>query len=254
MTTSPWSLFSGTRFGAEPSLHHAVPDGVPVLSRGRHRTARKGACFMEMASWLSGERWSDHPACTHALLATMARSVNDHVSDAARARIVPLIPDVIGVLPTAARLDAEIARDAALVALPVAAAARQRVAAVGLIRCQQILNRLDGLPESHQDEQVARALDEVPEARDWARRFSLIGENGRDSFVRRGAPAIVHSSVVGVTQSTAADPDGLLLDLLERTIIRCRRQLDLESGPTTQAAIAPSADSDTAPGARLPVR
>ena len=42
---------------------------VPVLSRGKHRNPRKGACFMEFASYLAGEPWSDHPACTHPLLA-----------------------------------------------------------------------------------------------------------------------------------------------------------------------------------------
>ena len=50
-----------------------TPDHMPVLSRGKHRNARKGACFMEFASYLAGERWSDHPACTHPLLAAMAR-------------------------------------------------------------------------------------------------------------------------------------------------------------------------------------
>ena len=40
----------------------SLPDGIPVLSRGRHRTPRRGACFMELASVLAGERWSDHPS------------------------------------------------------------------------------------------------------------------------------------------------------------------------------------------------
>jgi hypothetical protein len=34
---------------------------LPILSRGRHRNPRKGACFMEMASVLAGEKWTDHP-------------------------------------------------------------------------------------------------------------------------------------------------------------------------------------------------
>jgi len=57
------------------------PELVPVLSRGKHRNPRKGACFMEMASYLAGEPWSDHPACTHPLLAAMARGVNDLLDD-----------------------------------------------------------------------------------------------------------------------------------------------------------------------------
>ena len=48
------------------------------------RNPRKGACFMEYASYLAGEDWSDHPACTHPLLAAIARHVNDCTTDAAR--------------------------------------------------------------------------------------------------------------------------------------------------------------------------
>jgi hypothetical protein len=51
---------------------------------------------MELASLLAGERWSDHPACTHPLLAAVARHVNDHTSDVGRQRLADLIPSVIG--------------------------------------------------------------------------------------------------------------------------------------------------------------
>ena len=50
------------------------PDLLPILSPGRHRSPRTGACFMELASLLAGEPWSDHPACTHPLLAAVART------------------------------------------------------------------------------------------------------------------------------------------------------------------------------------
>ena len=77
-----------------PVVH--APDMMPVLSRGKHRSPKKGACFMELASFLAGEPWSDHPSCTHPLLASLARDVNDHVDDYARTRLAPLIPEVIG--------------------------------------------------------------------------------------------------------------------------------------------------------------
>jgi hypothetical protein len=51
------------------------PPLLPILSRGKHRNPRKGACFMELASLLAGERWSDHPACTHRLLAAERQRV-----------------------------------------------------------------------------------------------------------------------------------------------------------------------------------
>ena len=43
----------------------------PCCRAGKHRSPRKGACFMEMAAFLAGERWSDHPRCTHPLLAAL---------------------------------------------------------------------------------------------------------------------------------------------------------------------------------------
>ena len=30
-----------------------APESMPVLSRGKHRNSRRGACFMEMASFLA---------------------------------------------------------------------------------------------------------------------------------------------------------------------------------------------------------
>src|SRR5687768_18288643 len=102
-----------------------LPDMLPVLSRGKHRNPRKGACFMELASYLAGERWSDHPRCTQPLLAALAREVNDSVDDATRRRLAPLIPDVIGLTTDDPRADAWIARAAALAALPVVASEKQ---------------------------------------------------------------------------------------------------------------------------------
>lgn len=69
---------------------------LPLLSAGPHAHPRDGACFMEMASLLAGEPWSDHPRCTHPVLAALARAVNDRCSDDGRRTLAPHIPDVIG--------------------------------------------------------------------------------------------------------------------------------------------------------------
>ena len=127
------------------------PDIMPVLSRGGHRSPRKGACFMELASFLAGEPWSDHPSCTHPLLASLARDVNDHV-----------------------------------------------------------------------DPRTAARLDEVPQARDWARGFSALGWGSTSSFAKRSAPAIVHSAVSGIAAAAVSDADDILVDLVQRTIVLCR--------------------------------
>lgn len=195
-----------------------TPDLMPVLSRGRHRSPKKGACFMELASFLAGEPWSDHPACTHALLAGLARDINDHVADPARHRLAPLIPEVIGLNGPDARADAWIAREAALTALPIVSAERQGVAAVGLLRCERMLNSLELRPRDHVDPRSAAALDEVPQAREWAQGFTALGWGTAGSFAKRSAPAIVHSAVSGIAAAVVPDSDTILLDLLERTI------------------------------------
>ena len=124
--------------------HVTMPELVPVLSRGKHRNARRGACFMEMASFLAGERWSDHPSCTHPLLAGLARLVNDTVSDPWRPKLIPLIPSVIGLTSDDLHVDAEIALRSALVALPIASAPRQHVLATAVLACERVFAELDG--------------------------------------------------------------------------------------------------------------
>jgi hypothetical protein len=204
---------------------------MPVLSRGKHRSPKKGACFMELASFLAGEAWSDHPGCTHPLLASMARDVNDHVDDFARSRLVPLIPEVIGLNGEDPRVDAWIAREAALAALPVAASERQGVAAVGLLRCERMLNQLEGRPKHHLDPRTRARLDEVPLARDWARGFSALGWGSSTSFAKRSAPAIVHSAVSGIAAASVPNSDELLVDLLAHTITLCREWFAHEPVP-----------------------
>lgn len=211
--------------------HSRTPDLMPLLSRGKHRNPRKGACFMELASFLAGERWSDHPDCTHALLAALARDVNDHVGSDARSRLAGLIPGVIGLNSDDPRVEPWIAREAALTALPITAAERQGVSAVGVVRCERVLNELEGRSTHYLSERTAKALDDVPSARDWARNFSAVGWGNPGSFARRSAPAIVHSSVSGISVAAVSDSDGVLVDLLAGTIERCRSWFAHEAAP-----------------------
>src|SRR4051795_6523195 len=146
----------------------AAPDGVPVLSPGRHRSARRSACFMEMASFLAGERWSDHPTCTHPLLAAVARLVNDNTTDEGRQRLAGLIPTVIGLTSQDPRVDARIALRAATIALPVVAAERQRVMAVSVLACDRVLADLDGRPVDQLEPHSRQALAKTPHAHRWA--------------------------------------------------------------------------------------
>lgn len=78
--------------------------GLPELQAGQHLDPSHGGCFMEYASLLAGEKWSDHPRCTHPALAQLARLVNDAASTGERQQLTRLIPDVIGVTGQDARV------------------------------------------------------------------------------------------------------------------------------------------------------
>jgi hypothetical protein len=197
-------------------------DLVPLLSRGKHRRPRQGACFMEFASYLAGERWSDHPACTHPLLASLARQVNDHISDDARQTLLPLIPDVIGLTSDDPRVDAVVALRAAATALPAVAEERQRVLALALLRCERLLAELDGRTEGCLTPHGRAALEAAPGAAAWARRHCRDFRTSRRVFRRQTAPAIVSCAVVGIAQACCGDADRLLRQTLVESIGDCR--------------------------------
>jgi hypothetical protein len=203
--------------------HIRLPQLLPVLSRGKHRNPRKGACFMELASFLAGQRWSDHPACTHPLLAALARMVNDCTSDANRQRLAALIPSVIGLTSDDPRLDVLIALRCARTALPVGSAERQRVLAVAILTCDRRLAALDGRPSGTLEESSRQALSDAPEAAGWAREFiSDVGSRPSPrAFRRQAAPLIIRSAVEGIAEACIPEPDDLLQYLLAETIREC---------------------------------
>ena len=207
------------------SQSFSAPDGLPVLSRGKHRNPKRGACFMELASFLAGERWSDHPACTHPLLAEVARTTNDRTSDAGRPLLAPLIPSVVGLTPADPRADARIALHCALTALPVAPYQRQRALAVGVLACERQLAALGDAPSAA----ARRALDDVPDAMSWA--TSFLGRSGLDRdgsarhFRRSSAPSIVSVAARGISEAATPASDELLRAMLEGAIEQCRALL-----------------------------
>ncbi|MEU6712010.1 hypothetical protein ABZ897_11095 [Nonomuraea sp. NPDC046802] len=213
-------------------------DHMPVLSRGRHRNPKRGACFMELASYLAGERWSDHPACTHPLLAALARLVNDNTNDESRAKLVHLVPSIIGLAGDDLRVDARIALRCATTALPVAAAERQLALAVSVLAAEEMLARLDGAPSGRLSEQSRRAMEQVPQAAEQARRFSRAARITEKGFRRYAAPNAVQLSVVGIVQACIPDPDALLRRLLAEAIADCDALLrDPQTGSTVTAPV-----------------
>lgn len=195
---------------------------------------------MEYASYLAGERWSDHPACTHPLLAELARQVNDHIADDARQDLVELIPDVIGVTGSDLRIDARIALRAAQTALPVAPEEWQRVLAVAVLTCEQLLAELDGRPAAPLGPASREALALAPGAAAWARRYRRNGAVSRRVFRRHTAPSVVDYAVCGIAQACVPDADRVLRELLAATIEECRRPSDRDDQSVT--TWSPSAD------------
>ena len=194
-----------------------LPDLVPVLSAGRHRNPRKGACFMEMASFLAGEKWSDHPACTHPLLASLARLVNDSLDDVDRSRLVTLIPDVVGLVGNDLDLDIAIAARAAARALPVAPAMRQNVLAVGLLTAQRLASSRPGVRQLV-DSLCAEAFEAAPDARAWAERYSRGAVVTERTYRRQTAPHTVMYAVDGLAVACVGDVPDRLVTLLEETV------------------------------------
>lgn len=218
------------------------PDLLPVLSAGSHRNPRRGACFMEFASYLAGERWSDHPACTHPLVASLARLVNDYTSDRARSRLVELIPCVIGLTTSDPRADAVVALRCATAALPVAPAERQRVLAVGVLSAERVLAELEGRPPTSLRLASREALERAPDALRWARDFvTLPGAAKTRTFRTHSAPTIVRLSVEGLAQSSVTDLDDRLRKLLEDAIHDCADAMAGSHQSTPASATPPAA-------------
>lgn len=194
-------------------------DFLPLLGRGKHRNPRKGACFMELASYLAGERWSDSPSCTHRLLAHLARMVNDFTDDAHRPLLAPLIPSVIGLQSSDQRWEHELTLLAASHALPVAAESNQRSLAVGMLACERIFAEVDGRPVGSLTTRTREAFDQVPLVDVWARQFmkrtSTVGSPNP-------GPAVIELATRSIAFACIPDPDARLRVLLYEAIELCR--------------------------------
>ena len=212
----------------------AHPDVMPILSPGRHRSPRGGACFMEFASYLAGERWSDHPACTHGTLAHLARLVNDRTRDAGRARLTPLIPTVVGLTTDDPLLDVVLAVRAADAALPIAAEERQRSLAVGVRVALRVLAERDGELAAESRELAQAALRAAPAADAWAIRFIEEVGPGRPGMTVRQCRELVTGAVDGIARACVDDVDDRLVALLTAAVSDAARFV----GPSREPAAA----------------
>jgi hypothetical protein len=211
-----------------------TPDLMPRLSAGRHRSAKQGACFMEFASYLAGERWSDHPACTHPLLAALARDVNDLISDSARARLMPLVTRVIGLTSNDPRLSISIALRAAAAGIPIASLERQRALAVG------ILTLLRSCDDPELREIARHAFQQAPDSERWARSYLDWAAVPSRMPNSRSVEAVVHTSAVGIALACVTDADDRLEALLAEVIEVAEASIRPGATATPVASPAPA--------------
>jgi hypothetical protein len=66
------------------------------LSRGRHYSPKSGACVMELASMLAGERFTDRPRAVCPVIASFLRAYNDLAPAAWRQDLVAGASRVVG--------------------------------------------------------------------------------------------------------------------------------------------------------------
>ena len=227
----------------------AHPDVMPILSPGRHHSPRRGACFMEFASYLAGEPWSDHPRCTHGTLAHLARMVNDRTSDAGRARLTPLIPAVIGLTSDDPLLDVLLAVRAAHAALPVAAEERQRSQAVALRVAREVLAEHDDAFAAEARELAGAALRAAPAADAWATRFiERIGAPRPPAMTVRQCRDVVTSAVDGIAWACIGDADDRLVALLTDAVSDTARFVGAAREAAASVLLRADADAVAAAG------
>jgi hypothetical protein len=214
-----------------------APEGLPVLSRGKHRSPRKGACFMEMASVLANEPWSDQPSCTHPLLAGLARLVNDNTSDQNRGELAVLIPSVVGLRGGALAWEVEFTSAVALHAISDVPEHSQRALAVGLIRCEELATSL-GPDVITRTDAVGQAMDRAPGAVAWARQFAAGSRITEKQFAKRTAPSVTLCAVRGLVASATMDVDARLRNLLRVGIATAERLESRAVGPGSSSGVS----------------
>lgn len=75
-----------------PPVGHQVVD----LRPGRHSSPEQGACVVELASMLAGERFSDHPRSVCPVIASYMRTVNDRLDEEERQELYPYAAAIVG--------------------------------------------------------------------------------------------------------------------------------------------------------------
>jgi hypothetical protein len=74
----------------------AVSHQTIKLGKGKHSSPEDGACVMELASMLAGERFSDHPQSVCPAIGSFLRAYNDSIDDTRRQDLYAYASKVVG--------------------------------------------------------------------------------------------------------------------------------------------------------------
>lgn len=89
---------------------HVISHQTVRLARGSHPTPGDGACVMELASMLAGERFTDHPKSVCRVIASFLRAYNDVVDDKRRQDLYRCAASVVDTRRSRATARARLAR------------------------------------------------------------------------------------------------------------------------------------------------
>lgn len=89
--------FGDSIIKSEKQMSFTIKDFGPIhLSAGSHTCPLEGMCVMEMVSFLAGEKWSDRPACSSAVISKFAQIINDKTGQEGRDHLQLYIPKLLG--------------------------------------------------------------------------------------------------------------------------------------------------------------
>src|SRR4051812_15218315 len=131
-----------------------------TLGKGRHDSPEQGACVIELASMLAGERFSDHPASVCPVIAGFLRGYNDLLPAGEEDELYAYASRVVGTAAPAA-----VRRERARRALEWAGRRRPRAPPVRLRRWDLVLlpavQAALRMPRDLRRERVVALLDEL---------------------------------------------------------------------------------------------
>ena len=108
----------------DPGLQRAL-DRVELVSGSIGDPGDGRMCLMSLVAFLAGEGHSDAPGCASPLIQAFAVAVNDHMPRAARQRLKPFAPRIIGTDDGFDGVRTEVLRQALAGEIPSAAAGRR---------------------------------------------------------------------------------------------------------------------------------